>query len=117
MVLTSGGSTVSRLALSGILGMVSVRSGGEASEAGLALAAAFLRASPPCVLFGVDMASGGGLGAVLRQEDLRKGAVLIGRSTVVVLWTVGVAVSLGPANGAGDFGVVVTKSGGREEAW
>ena len=85
MVLTSGGGTVSGLALGGILGMVSVRSVGGALEVGLVSAAAFLRASPPCVLFGVDMASGGGFGAVLRREDIRKGAVLIGGSTVVVL--------------------------------
>ena len=67
---------MSRLALGGILGMVSVRLVVEASEAGLVLVAAFLHAFPPGVLFGVDMASGAGLGAVLRREDLRGGGLV-----------------------------------------
>ena len=40
------------------------------------------------------------------------GALLIGGSTVVALTTGVVAVSLGLSDGAGDFGGVVTKSGG-----
>ena len=103
---------MSRLALGGILGMVSGQLVGEALEVGIVSAATFLCTSPPCVLFGVDMASGGGLGAVLRREDLCKGSVLIGGSTVVVLSTSGVVVSLGQADGAGDIYGVVSKSSG-----
>ena len=69
-VITSGGGTGSRLALRKILGMVSDRSVGEASEAGLVSAATILLAFPLVVLFGVDMASGTGFGAVLCREDL-----------------------------------------------
>ena len=54
---------------------------------------AFLCSALPVVRFGVDMASGGALGVVLRQRDLRFGAVLALVSAldavfsgVVVLW-------------------------------
>ena len=58
------------------------------------------------------MASGRALGAVLRREDLRNGAVLIGGSTVAVLSTAGVVAYFSAAVGAGDSGGVVTRSGG-----
>ena len=63
---------------------------------------------PLVVLFGVDMASGAGFGAVLCREDLREGGLLIGGSTSVMSTTGVVAVYLGSSDGAGDFGGVVT---------
>ena len=110
MVLTREGGTVSRLALGRILGMVSVRLVGEALEGGLFSAAPLLRSSPLCVHFSVDRVSGVVLGPVLRQEDLRTGAVVIGRSTVAFLSTVGVVASSSAAVVAGDLGGVFTRS-------
>ena len=108
VVLTSGGGTGSRLALREISGMVSDRSVGEASEAGLVSAATFLPAFPLVVLFGVDMASGAGFGAVLCQEDLRAGGLSVGGSTLGTSTTGVVAASPGSSSGVGDFGGVVT---------
>ena len=92
--------------------MASARSLGEASEAGLVSAAAFLDVLPLVVRFGVDRASGAGFGVVLCREDLRAGGLPTSGSVLGASTTGVVAASPGLSSSGGDVGGVGTVNAG-----
>jgi hypothetical protein len=80
--------------------MVSVRLAGVAALEGgsmVSVGPTFLRSALPVVRFGVDMASRGALRVILRQRNLRFGAVLVLVSALAAVFSGVVVVARGVA--------------------